>query len=112
MHILLIHQAFSSPADPGGTRHYEFAQRLLAMGRGLERFLYRRADRIIVNSPAYCDYLLNKGVSDAKISVVSNGVDASMFHPEWQGEEFRHEFGFAGKFVAMYAGALGAANDI
>ena len=28
MHILLIHQAFAGPNDPGGTRHYELASGL------------------------------------------------------------------------------------
>ena len=32
MHILLIHQVFVRPQDPGGTRHYEFAQQLVRRG--------------------------------------------------------------------------------
>lgn len=32
MRILLIHQAFCGPNDPGGTRHYEIALRLAAQG--------------------------------------------------------------------------------
>src|SRR5882724_6388152 len=32
MHILLIHQAFAGPNDPGGTRHYELAAGLVARG--------------------------------------------------------------------------------
>lgn len=32
MRILLIHQAFCGPNDPGGTRHYEIASRLAAQG--------------------------------------------------------------------------------
>jgi glycosyltransferase involved in cell wall biosynthesis len=32
VHVLLIHSAFSAPGDPGGTRHYELAQRLLPLG--------------------------------------------------------------------------------
>lgn len=32
MHILLIHQAFASFDEPGGTRHYEFARLLVARG--------------------------------------------------------------------------------
>jgi glycosyltransferase involved in cell wall biosynthesis len=30
--ILLIHQAFCGPNDPGGTRHYELGRRLVALG--------------------------------------------------------------------------------
>ena len=32
MRILLIHQAFCGPNDPGGTRHYEIVSRLAAQG--------------------------------------------------------------------------------
>jgi len=32
MQILLIHQAFASPAEPGGTRHYELARHLVEGG--------------------------------------------------------------------------------
>jgi hypothetical protein len=31
-HTLLIHQAFTTPDDAGGTRHYELARRVLANG--------------------------------------------------------------------------------
>src|ERR1051325_8791541 len=32
MHTLLIHQAFTTPSDAGGTRHYELAQCVIANG--------------------------------------------------------------------------------
>ena len=32
MHVLLIHQAFVSPDDAGGTRHYELARRFVDGG--------------------------------------------------------------------------------
>lgn len=32
MHVLLIHQAFASPNEPGGTRHFELASFLAAQG--------------------------------------------------------------------------------
>lgn len=85
---------------------------LIRFARRLERFLYRRATHIVVNSPAYRDYLIKKGVPARKISFISNGVDPSMFDPEAKGEGIRQEFNLGDKFVAVYAGALGMANDI
>ena len=85
---------------------------LIYLARSMERFLYRRAQHIVVNSPAYVDYLLKKGVPEAKITLIPNGVDASCFHPENNGEAFRREHQFEDKFVVMYAGALGFANDV
>jgi glycosyltransferase involved in cell wall biosynthesis len=85
---------------------------LIAMSRWLERFLYARATHLMVNSPAYVDYLIGKGIPAQKITLVPNGVDPAMFDPLARGEALRQEFGLEGKFVAIYAGALGLANDI
>jgi glycosyltransferase involved in cell wall biosynthesis len=85
---------------------------LIALARSLEKFLYARAAHIIVNSPAYRDYLIGKGVSESKISLIPNGVDPEMFKPESNGHAFRQELGLNGDFVVTYAGALGMANDI
>ena len=85
---------------------------LISLARMMERFLYRRADHIVVNSPAYREYLLARGIPCAKVSVVSNGVDVSQFDPELSGEHFRREHGLNGEFVVMYAGAVGLANDL
>src|SRR5437773_418292 len=32
MHVLIIHQAFASAAEAGGTRHHEFARHLVGRG--------------------------------------------------------------------------------
>jgi len=86
---------------------------LIRFSRWLEGFLYSRATQIIVNSPAYEKYLLERGVPQAKVTVVPNGVDPSMFDPEEDGREYRRELAFGPDvFVATYAGALGMANDI
>lgn len=85
---------------------------LIRLARWLERFLYNRAAHFIVNSPAYRDYLIGKGIPEEKISFISNGVDPAMFDPQDKGEAVRREFGLDGYFVAIYAGALGQANDI
>lgn len=85
---------------------------LIKLARWLEMFLYQRAAHFIVNSPAYRDYLITKGVAQEKITLIPNGVDPTMFDPQDTGEAIRQEFDLDGKFVATYAGALGLANDI
>jgi glycosyltransferase involved in cell wall biosynthesis len=86
---------------------------LIAMARGLERFLYSHADHIIVNSPAYASYLEDHGVGSSKVTLVPNGVDPEKFDPSSGGEFLRAELGIErGIFIATYAGALGVANDI
>jgi glycosyltransferase involved in cell wall biosynthesis len=85
---------------------------LISIARSLERFLYRHSSHIIVNSPAYLDYLLPKGVPKTKITVIPNGVEMSSFHADETGKEFRRQFELEDKFVVMYAGAIGWANDV
>jgi glycosyltransferase involved in cell wall biosynthesis len=85
---------------------------LIKLSRWLEGFLYARATHLLVNSPAYRDYLIGKRVPAHKISLIANGVDPEMFDPEADGAALRQTWQLAGKFVVTYAGALGLANDI
>lgn len=85
---------------------------LIALSHWLERFLYARATHLLVNSPAYRDYLIDKGIPAAKVSSIPNGVDPNMFDPAARGERIRQEWNLDGQFVVTYTGALGLANDI
>jgi glycosyltransferase involved in cell wall biosynthesis len=85
---------------------------LIALSEWLERFLYRRADHIIVNSPGFTAYLLERGVPEGKVNLVPNGVNPEMFDPAGDGAAFRQAHGLSSKFVALYAGAPGLATDL
>lgn len=85
---------------------------LIALSRWLESFLYWRADHLLVNSPAYRDYLLKRGIPESKVSFIANGVEPDMFDPAARGERIRKEFNLDGKYVVTYAGAIGMANDL
>ena len=85
---------------------------VIALARWLENFLYARATHILVNSPAYKEYMLGKGVSENKITYIPYGTDVDMFNPDLDGSPVRKKFGLENKFVVLYAGALGQANDI
>lgn len=85
---------------------------LIWLARKLEHFLYARADHLLVNSPAYRDYLISHGVPEDKISFIPNGVDVAMFAGAGNRQTIRSEFSLEDKFVVTYAGAIGLANDI
>ncbi len=85
---------------------------LIWMARRVEMFLYRRATHMLVNSPAYRDYLISKGVPAENISFIANGVDPQMFSIHRGDDTIRAEFGLQDKFVVTYAGAIGMANDL
>jgi len=78
----------------------------------LERFLYRRADCLVVNSPGFIDHLTARGAAPAKIHLVRNGVDTAMFDPASKGSDFRERNHLQEKFIALYAGAHGVSNDL
>ena len=86
---------------------------LIGLSRWLENFLYARADHILVNSPAYRDYVHSKEIAFEKISLIANGVDPTLFDPRLTGGDIRQELALGSDcFVVTYAGALGMANDI
>ncbi len=83
---------------------------LINLSRWLERFLYRRADRVLVNSPGFIDFVKERGAR--WVELVPNGADTAMFDPQLSGEAFRRQHKLEGKFVALYAGAHGMSNDL
>jgi glycosyltransferase involved in cell wall biosynthesis len=85
---------------------------VIALARWLEKFLYAHATHILVNSPAYREYMLAKGVLGHKVTYIPYGTDVDMFNPQVDGSSIRDGLGLQNKFVVLYAGALGQANDI
>jgi glycosyltransferase involved in cell wall biosynthesis len=85
---------------------------LIRLALFLEGFLYRRADRLVINSPGFIGHLESRGAKKEKIVLIRNGVDPAMFAPKAKGKEFRAAYGLKDKFVALYAGAHGISNDL
>ena len=85
---------------------------LIKLSQWLEKRLYQAADHFLINSPAYRDYLIAKGISPERITLIPNGVDTRAFNPNSRGQKFRSKWGVQNKFVVTYAGALGLANDL
>jgi colanic acid biosynthesis glycosyl transferase WcaI len=80
-------------------------------------FLYRHADRIVVVTPAFEDYLVEHWrVPREKISVIENGVETQLFAPEPSSGKaaiaMRKEFASEGKFVVSYIGTMGMAHGL
>jgi glycosyltransferase involved in cell wall biosynthesis len=73
--------------------------------RTLERFLYRRAERIITLLPKAGEYIVAQGICEEKIIWIPNGVDLSRF-------QIRVRSKSEGSFQVMYLGAHGQANAL
>ncbi|TWU37646.1 Alpha-D-kanosaminyltransferase [Novipirellula aureliae] len=79
----------------------------------LELRMYRAADRIVAVGTGYRDNVARKVPEMAdKISVITNGVDASSFHPQPRDDEFLNQYGLAGKFICSYVGTIGMAHGL
>lgn len=83
---------------------------LVRLSLWLERFLYRRADRVMVNSPGFIDHVTARGAR--WVELVPNGAEPQMFDPQADGGAFRAQHRMEGKFVILYAGAHGMSNDL
>lgn len=77
----------------------------------LERFLYRRADLIVVLAPGVKRTLVAEGVGEDRIVVISNGADPEDFEVAESRDELRRRYRFDG-VVGVYAGAHGPANGL
>ena len=89
---------------------------IIAIAERAEMFLYRRATRIIVNSPAYIDYLVAKGISRTTITLVPNGSSSQNFARRAvrspAAEAYRKRWSADNRFVVVYAGAIRMANHL
>jgi glycosyltransferase involved in cell wall biosynthesis len=83
---------------------------LIKLSEGLETFLYRHANLVVINSPGYVQHVQKHGAS--KVELVPNGTDINMFNPHVDGTMFRQAHGIDGNFIALYAGAHGLSNDL
>ncbi len=78
----------------------------------LELFLYRRAKRIIVLSPAFKTDLINRQIPADKIDVVINGVDLQRFPCQAKDPALLDKYNLHNKFVIGYIGTHGMAHDL
>ena len=83
---------------------------LIRLSEWLERFLYKHADRVMVNSPGFLAHVKARGAGE--VALIPNGADPAMFDPASDGAAFRQAQGLEGQFVVLYAGAHGLSNDL
>ncbi len=77
-------------------------------------FLYCHAERIVVVSPAFKDYLMSYwNVPAARISVVENGVETDLFRFDpAAAAEVRKQLKLEDRFLICYIGTMGNAHGL
>jgi len=79
----------------------------------VERFLYRKANLIVVVTESFKEKLTKRGINPAKIEVVFNGVLLDQFKElPAEAARIRAELGLADKFVVGYLGTHGMAHNL
>lgn len=78
----------------------------------IERFMYRSADGVVVNTRAFIDHIAERGVDRDRIDLVYNGIDAERFQPRPPDEALRSEYDLRGKTSVAYIGTLGLAHGL
>ena len=80
------------------------------MSEWLERFLYRHADQVVINSPGFDDHVKSRGARQVTlIPTVSMWICSPRLQIR---SRFREQQGLQDAFVVIYAGAHGLSNDL
>lgn len=90
--------AHQGKIDPDGARY--------AAIRKLESGLVRTADAVVVLCHGIRRDLIRRGVPEARLHVIPNGVDTERFRPLERDERLAREHGLSGKTVVAYIGTL------
>ncbi len=81
--------------------------------RRIAGFLYRKANHIVVVTPAFKDHLIRFWhVPPSKISIVENGVETELFAPSSAEPDLRRKLQLVDKFVVAYIGTMGMAHGL
>ena len=73
---------------------------------GVERYVFRHADRCIVVSTPLADYLEGLGTARARIEIMPNGADATRFDPNRRADALRERLGITGGPVVGFTGVV------
>jgi glycosyltransferase involved in cell wall biosynthesis len=82
-----------------------------AMAYSLERFLYRRASRIVCVSNGIRDDIVARGVHGDKCTVLTNGIDTDLFHPGAR-DNVVEQLREGGNTIGIYLGTLSAYHGL
>jgi glycosyltransferase involved in cell wall biosynthesis len=84
----------------------------IGLAEMFERHLYRRATRISVVTPGMLERLAARGIPRAKLFLLTNGVDTSVFHPAPPNSELARTLGLDERKIFLYAGTHGMAQGL
>ncbi len=78
----------------------------------LEKWLYRSAQGVVVNTRTFHAHITERGVDSDRIELVYNGIDPQLFSPRPKNDELIVRNGLSGQFTVAYVGTLGLAHGL
>ena len=87
-------------------------KRLLGWICRVAKWVYAKAQAILVISPGFFRNLVDKGVPPEKIRVISNWVDPQTYYRAAPEPQLAQELDLAGRFNVMFAGNMGEAQGL
>ncbi len=86
---------------------------LIGIMSWMERVLYNQSVKIVAMTQGIRDNICERGWPKHKVELVTCGVDIDKLYPDALGAAFiRDKFGWWGKKIILYFGALGEANNL
>lgn len=87
-------------------------RRMIGMLEWIETQLYRRATGIVVNTRAFIDHIVARGVARDRIELIYNGIDTELFAPRPRDVALLRRHGLEDRFLVAYVGTLGLAHGL
>ncbi|AUM71928.1 glycosyltransferase family 4 protein [Pseudomonas fluorescens] len=86
---------------------------LISIMSWMERLLYDKAKRVVTLTQGIRNDIHARGWPASKLEVITCGVDTQMLYPDAEaGGVVRRNFGWEGRNIVLYFGAMGEANNL
>ncbi len=85
---------------------------ILSVLERLERWLYKSAAGVVVNTRTFRQHIMERGVDEGDIELVYNGIDPALFQPRPPNRELLTQHGLSDYFTVAYVGTLGLAHGL
>lgn len=80
--------------------------------RALERWAYRRADRVTCTTPAFMETVAGRGTPLERLVLLPNGADLELFRPLPRDNPAGAALGLGDRFAVVYCGLLGIKHGL
>ncbi|MFC1723980.1 glycosyltransferase family 4 protein [candidate division KSB1 bacterium] len=85
---------------------------LIKLSEKLEKYIYKRAEKVLIVTRGWYEFLKKRGVKEEKLVFIPNGADTSIFKPSGNRTELRKQYHFNDNFVIFFGGNHGLAQGL